>query len=38
MNSKTKSISDLIKLNIKEIDPDAEIILYGSRARGEQRK
>jgi uncharacterized protein len=38
MNSKTKHISDLMRLNIREIDPDAQIILYGSRARGDQRK
>jgi len=24
-------------MNIKEIDPDAQIILYGSRARGDER-
>jgi len=37
MKNKTKLISDLIKLNIGEIDPDAQIILYGSRARGDER-
>jgi predicted nucleotidyltransferase len=37
MKNKTKHISTLIKLNIKEIDPDAQIILYGSRARGDER-
>ena len=37
MNKKTKQISNLIKLNIKEIDPNAQIILYGSRARGDER-
>ena len=38
MNKKTKYISHLIKLNISEIDPQAQIILYGSRARGDARK
>ena len=37
MKNKTKLISNLIKLNIREIDPDAQIILYGSRARGDER-
>ena len=37
MKTKTKYISNLIKLNIKEIDPGAQIILYGSRARGDER-
>lgn len=37
MKIKTKHISQLIRLNIKEIDPEAEIILYGSRARGDER-
>ena len=37
MNNKTKYISNLIRLNIMEIDPDAQIILYGSRARGDER-
>jgi predicted nucleotidyltransferase len=38
MKAKTKYISNLIRLNIQEIDPDAQIILYGSRARGDDRK
>lgn len=38
MKERTKHIAQLIKLNIKEIDPDAQVILYGSRARGEERK
>ena len=37
MKNKTKRISNLIKLNIREIDPKAQIILYGSRARGDER-
>ncbi len=35
--NKLKHISQLIKLNISEIDPEAQIILYGSRARGDAR-
>ncbi len=38
MKDKTKLISSLIKFNIREIDPDAQIILYGSRARGDERE
>jgi len=38
MNYKTAQISNLIRLNIREIDPDAQVILYGSRARGDERK
>jgi len=37
MKNKTSVISNLIKLNIREIDPDTQIILYGSRARGDER-
>ena len=28
----------MIKLNISEVDPEARVILYGSRARGDARK
>jgi len=35
---KTINIVNLIKRNISEIDPDAQIILYGSRARGDEHK
>ncbi len=38
MNKKTTHIANLIKLNISEIDPKAEVILYGSRARGDAKK
>jgi uncharacterized protein len=34
--SKSK-ILDLIRENVSQIDPRAEIILYGSRARGDER-
>lgn len=37
MNSKTKNISKLIKQKIAEIDSKAQVILYGSRARGNER-
>jgi len=37
MKSKTRHIAQLIKSNIHSIDPEAEIILYGSRARGDER-
>ncbi len=38
MNKKTTHIANLIKLNISEVDPKAEVILYGSRARGDAKK
>lgn len=38
MKRKTLNIVNLIKRNISEIDPDAQIILYGSRARGDEHK
>ena len=31
-------IESLVKQEIKKIDPDAEVILFGSRARGDFRK
>lgn len=37
MKRKTKHISNLIKQEIARIDPKARIILYGSRARGNER-
>ena len=37
MKSKTKHISKLIRNYVSSIDPNAEIILYGSRARGDER-
>ena len=38
MNKRTKDIAKLIKQNISEIDPDAQVILFGSRARGDEKK
>ena len=38
MKKKTFQIAQLIKRNISEIDPKAQIILYGSRARGNEHK
>ena len=35
MKSKTKHIIQLIRQNVNSIDPSAEVILYGSRARGD---
>jgi len=37
MDEKSKHISQLIRMNISEIDPNAQVILYGSRARGDAR-
>jgi predicted nucleotidyltransferase len=37
MKKRTKYIIQLIRKNISMIDPKAEIILYGSRARGDNR-
>ena len=37
MKSKTELISQLIRNSVSSIDPDAEVILYGSRARGDER-
>lgn len=37
MKKKTKHIAQLIRKNINLIDPKAEIILYGSRARGDDK-
>ena len=38
MNRKSINIIHLIKDNIAEIDPDARVILYGSRARGDAKR
>ena len=37
MKSKTEHISQLIRHSINAQDPKAEVILYGSRARGDER-
>jgi predicted nucleotidyltransferase len=37
MNTKTKNVGHLIREVINKIDKEAEVILYGSRARGEER-
>ena len=37
MKTKTEFISQLIRDSINSIDPKAEVILYGSRARGDER-
>ena len=38
MNAKSNEILKRIKANVLEIDASAEVILYGSRARGDARK
>ena len=38
MNSKTQHISQLIRSSINAIDPSADVILYGSRARGDENQ
>lgn len=35
MEAQTQHIGQLIRKNVNEIDPNADIILYGSRARGD---
>jgi predicted nucleotidyltransferase len=37
MKNRTKNIIKLIKRNISDIDPYAQVILFGSRARGDER-
>ena len=37
MKSRTKNIIHLIKQNISDIDPYAQVILFGSRARGDEK-
>jgi len=37
MKSRTKNITRLIKQNISDIDPQAQVILFGSHARGDER-
>jgi len=37
MNTRRELILSMIKSSVKAIDPFADIILYGSRARGDER-
>ena len=37
MKTKTRNISQQIKRYVHSIDPNAQIFLYGSRARGDER-
>jgi predicted nucleotidyltransferase len=37
MKQETQRVSQLIRDCIKSVDSDAEVILYGSRARGDER-
>jgi len=38
MKDKTKHISSLIRQHVTEFEPTAEVILYGSRARGDENR
>lgn len=38
MNPTTQKVSNLIRQTINQVDDKAEVILYGSRARGDERK
>lgn len=38
MNSKTQYISQMIRQYVNTVDSGAEVILFGSRARGDERK
>lgn len=38
MNQRDKHISSQIRAKIKEVDPTAKVVLYGSRARGTSGK
>ncbi|MEI8112891.1 MAG: nucleotidyltransferase domain-containing protein [Bacteroidia bacterium] len=37
MKRKTEIITKLIRKKVSEIDPQAQVILFGSRARGDER-
>ncbi len=37
MDNRTKNILQRIKENIGKVDPKADVILYGSRARGDEK-
>lgn len=37
MKDKTQNITHIIRQTINDIDPHAEVILYGSRARGDEK-
>lgn len=36
--SKNEKVLNMIRTTIREVEPTAQIILYGSRARGDARK
>lgn len=38
MSQQKEHIVSLIKKNIEEVDPKAEVTLFGSRARGDEKK
>ena len=37
MNNKTQYIGQLIRATVNSVDKNAEVILYGSRARGDEK-
>ena len=37
MNQKDKDIAEAVKSAVREFDPTAEVVLFGSRARGDAR-
>lgn len=37
MNQKDKDIAEEVKIAVREFDPTAEVVLFGSRARGDAR-
>ncbi|MEA1878190.1 MAG: nucleotidyltransferase domain-containing protein [Bacteroidota bacterium] len=38
MLDRDKNIAKMIRMRISQIDPQAEVVLYGSRARGDAKK
>lgn len=38
MNKKDRSIAEAVKSAVREFDPSAEVVLFGSRARGDARQ
>ncbi|MCK5820460.1 MAG: nucleotidyltransferase domain-containing protein [Bacteroidales bacterium] len=38
MLDRDKNIANMIRMRISQIDPQAEVALYGSRARGDAKK
>ena len=38
MNKKDRAIAEAVKSAVREFDPSAEVVLFGSRARGDARQ